>query len=259
MDNKLQALLRAGGRAVGASCTIPSSFSAEVVAHCGPDYVMVDLQHGLASFGELVPMLQAIAVHGPTPLVRVPHRDLATAQRVLDAGAQGVIVPMVETRAEALAAVSACRYPPEGERSFGPVRARMHVGADPEVANREILCFVQVETTRGLEHLEEIAGCPGITGIYAGPMDLGLTLRAAGGSDADTDAALDRIVVACQKAGVVPAVHTGTGASAARLFESGFTMVTIGTDSVALRAGYSSELEAARGRSDEAGPTGAIY
>ena len=184
---------------------------------------------------------------------------LSTVQRVLDAGAYGVIVPMVETRAEALAAVAACRYPPEGQRSFGPVRARMHVGADPDVANREIFCFVQVETTRGLDNLDEIASCPGITGIYAGPMDLSLTLRAAGGSDADTDAALARIVAACRDAGVTPAVHVATGAAAARLFAGGFTMVTVGTDSVALRSGYSTELEAARERADVDRPAPAVY
>lgn len=250
-ENRLASSLRTGARVVGASCTIPSSFSAEIVATSGADYIVIDLQHGLASFTDLVHMLQAIGNHSPTPLVRIPHRDLATAQRALDAGAMGIVVPMVETRDEALAAATSCRYAPEGTRSYGPVRARMHIGADPAVANDNVLCFVQVETLEGLEKVAEIASCPGIDGIYVGPADLGLVLNSAPrGSRGSLDSALERIVQACGEAEITPAIHTGNAPAAAEAFGQGFKMVTVGTDAVALRNGYSSDLAAARGHAD---------
>jgi 4-hydroxy-2-oxoheptanedioate aldolase len=130
----------------GGWCTLPSSFAAELVAHCGVDYAVVDMQHGLSGYSDLVPMMQAIALSGIAPMVRIPFGDLGTAQRALDAGAMGLIIPMVNDEAFAKLAVQACRYPPLGERSYGPIRSRLHVGADTEWVNSQVMCLVQIET-----------------------------------------------------------------------------------------------------------------
>jgi 4-hydroxy-2-oxoheptanedioate aldolase len=265
-NSRLKTAWRAGRRTLGAWCSIPSSFSAEIVASAGFDYVCVDMQHGLADFGQLVPMLQAISVHGPTPLVRVPIGGLATAQRVIDAGAEGVIFPMISTRQEALAAVSACRYPPLGERSFGPIRSRMHLGADVDHANSEVACIVMIETERALANLDEIVGCPGLDAIYVGPNDLSLALGLAiGSNDPVLDEAIDAILAVCRNHAVPAGFHAMTGLAGLRAIERGFTMATVATDAALLTAACLREFEAATGlpapsspQPDEAVPVLAI-
>lgn len=244
---RLRTALREGRPAVGGWCSIPSSFSAELVASLGPDYVCVDMQHGLTGISELVPMLQGIAVHGPTPLVRIPHRDLATAQRALDAGAQGVIVPLVQNARDAAEAVAACRYPPLGTRSFGPIRARLHLGTDTEQVNREVLCIVMIETAEGLANLDEILACPGVDAVYVGPADLALGLGARVGSESAIADALDRILSACRSRGVPAGIHAASGDGARRALEQGFMMATVTTDAALLSAVYQRELTVARG------------
>ena len=120
--NQLRARWRDGQPSFGGWCSIPSSFSAEVVASLPFDFVCVDMQHGLADFGQLLPMLQAISVHRRTPVVRLPVGEMSTAQRALDAGAQALIFPMISSAADAAAAAAACRYAPTGTRSYGPIR-----------------------------------------------------------------------------------------------------------------------------------------
>lgn len=247
-DNRLRARLQSGDSAVGGWCAIPNSYSAEIVAYASPDYVVVDMQHGLAAFSDLVPMLQAIAAHGPTPLVRIPQGDLATAQRALDAGAEGVIFPLVNSAADAAAAAAACRFPPLGTRSYGPVRARLHLGTDPELLNREVLCFVQVETVDAVETLNEILSCEGVDGVYVGPADLALSLSLPVGTRQQAvEEILDTIVASCRAASLVPGIHTTSGEAARGALERGFLMATASTDAVLLSAAYQRELAMARG------------
>jgi len=244
--NALKAVLRSGGRAIGGWCTIPSSFSAEIVASIGFDYVCVDLQHGLADFGDLVPMLQAIAIHGPTPLVRVPFGDAGVAQRALDAGAEGLIFPLINGAADARAAVAACRYPPAGQRSYGPVRARMHLGPDPDHANSEVLCIAMVETAEAMENLDAIVGCPGIDAIYVGPNDLALGLGLAPGTaDPRFEAAVDLILKTCAAKGLPAGVHANSGLAAAEALHRGFAMATVANDAVVLTGAYRAEFAGA--------------
>lgn len=250
--NRLRAAWSEGRSAVGGWCAIPSSFSAELVASFGPDYVCIDMQHGLTGFSELVPMLQAIAIHGPTPLVRIPHRDLATAQRALDAGAQGLIIPLVQNARDAAEAAAVCRYPPLGTRSFGPIRSRLHLGTDTQQVNREVLCIVMIETADGLVNLDEILACPGVDAVYVGPADLALALGASVGSDGAIEAALDRILSACRRRGVPAGIHTASGESARRALDRGFTMATVTTDAALLSAACLREFAAARGTSPAA-------
>jgi 4-hydroxy-2-oxoheptanedioate aldolase len=250
--NSMKMTLRSGGQALGGWCSIASSFSAEIVASVGFDYVCVDLQHGLAAFSDLVPMLQAIAFHGPTPLVRVPFRDVGVAQRALDAGAEGLIFPLVNGSADARAAVDACRYPPIGQRSYGPIRARMHIGPDPDHANQEILCIAMVETAEAVDNLEAIVSCPGIDVIYVGPNDLALGLGLQPGtSDPRFRATMDLILKVCSAKGIPVGLHANSGAAAREALDRGFAMATIATDAVILTGAYRAEFaNAARAESE---------
>jgi len=243
MNNQLKAAVSTGARAVGAWCSLPTPFSAELVAGLGVDYVVIDMQHGLAAYSDLVAMLQAMAASAVTPMVRIPHRDFALAQRALDAGAQGLICPMVNDAADCAEAVGSCRYPPQGARSYGPIRARLHLGPDPVHANQEILCLVQIETVEAVRNLSEILSFPGIDGVYVGPSDLALTHGLPVGTRSEEmEKLLSKIVAACREAGRIAGVHAFSGAAARRGLERGFTMVTVCSDVISLRAGYLREL-----------------
>jgi 4-hydroxy-2-oxoheptanedioate aldolase len=253
-DNVMKARWRQGKAVVGGWCAIPSHFSAEIVAASGVDYVCVDMQHGLADLGDAIGMLQAMAVHGPTPLVRVPPNDLGTAQRVLDAGAQGVIFPLVNTRAQSLDSIAACRYPPEGTRSFGPVRSRMHLGADVRHANAEVACIVMIETNEAMDNLEAIISGTGIDAVYVGPNDLALGLGLETGSDDPRlGSAIEHILQTCRSAGVPAGIHAVSGADAGAWVARGFSMATISTDAALLGRAYLTELGDARGSSGDSG------
>ncbi len=266
--NQLRRRLAGGEASFGGWCTIPSSFSAELVAASGCDYVAVDMQHGLAGFSDLVAMVQAISLQKSTPIVRIPVGDFATAQRALDAGAEGIIVPYVGTREEALEAVAACRYPPLGRRSFGPIRSRLHLGSDSDRANEEILCIVMIETTEALENLDEILAIPGVDAAYVGPADLALNLGSSRGSGVydpandpvagqgdgpsnstqPLDRAISRILSACKAEGKPVGIHTRSGIDAADAIRRGFAFATVTTDAVLLAGAYGAEMEAARSR-----------
>jgi 4-hydroxy-2-oxoheptanedioate aldolase len=244
--NGLKAMWRDGRPAFGGWCTIPSSFSTEIVASLGFDYVCIDMQHGLADFGDLVPMLQAVATHA-TPVVRVPVADYATAQRALDAGAEALIFPLVSSRTDAEAAAASCRYPPLGARSYGPVRSRLHLGADVSHANAEVACIVMIETAGALDHLDDMLACPGVDAVYVGPNDLALALGLpSDASDPALDGALERILAACRAHGTPAGIHTRSGAAARAFVERGFAFATVTSDAAVLTAAYRTEQAAAR-------------
>ena len=257
--NALRARLHDGHPAIGGWSVIPDLLAAETVAWCGFDYVGVDMQHGLAAYGDLPPMVAGIQLGGATPIVRVPVDDLATVQRALDAGVEGIIVPLCESSAAAAAAVAACRYAPRGSRSFGPSRSRMYLGSDPATVNDEVLCFVMVETVAGLQVVDEIAGTADLDGIYVGPSDLAISLGVEVGSeDPVLTAALAKILEACRRHGIVPAIHAPSGTAARSLLEQGFAMVTISNDAMMLRTAYLRELDAVRNTIIDR-PTRGIY
>src|SRR4051794_33379521 len=155
MSNKLKARIAAGKAAVNGWLAIPSGFSAEVMAQCGWDSVTVDLQHGVQDYLSMVQCFQAMQPHPVTPMVRVPWNEPGIVGKVLDGGAMGVICPMVSTKAEAEAFVAACKYPPAGRRSNGPIRAAMYGEASvyQKTANDEILVIPMIETQEALDNL----------------------------------------------------------------------------------------------------------
>lgn len=246
--NRLRAHLAAGGSAVGGWCSSGSPAMAETLAVAGFDYVCVDAQHGFVGSDSLLPCLYAIARTGATPVVRVPSADAAWIGRALDAGAEAVIVPMVDDADTAARAVAACRYAPEGTRSYGPIRARLFLNeAPPDEVNRQVQCFVMVESASAVERVDDIAGVSGVDGIYVGPADLAVSMGLLPGSrDAGLEAAIERVRGACAAAGVVAAIHATDGAEARRRLDQGFAMATCGTDLGLFRTCVADQLKTAR-------------
>ena len=245
----LKARWSAGAAAHGAWLSIPSAISAEVVARAGFDYVCVDLQHGLVGYETAVAMLQAINLGASAPVVRVPWNEPGIIGRMLDAGAMAVIVPMVNSPAEARAAVAACRYAPAGARSFGPIRAFLQEGARYYAeANANVACIPMIETVQALANLDAILDVPGVDAVYVGPADLSITLGLPPGNNDDTPefvAALEKIVAACRARGIVPGIHA-SAALAARRREQGFRMITVSADQLALSEGMRADLKLAK-------------
>ena len=244
-ENPLRTAWDRGDAVRGAWCTSPSAVVAETVASAGFDYVCVDLQHGAVDYSDAVHMLQAISGQGAVPVARVPANDAATIGKVLDAGALGVVVPLVSTGEEAARAVAACRYPPSGVRSFGPVRAATVVGSRDPADLAQVVVAVMVETKEGLERVEEIAATPGLDAIYVGPADLALALGLAPAYEHDAPAhveAVDAIRQACDRHGIIAGVHCVGGEMGARRQAQGFRMTTLVNDLALVRAGAVAEL-----------------
>lgn len=243
----------AGGTALGGWLSLRDPFVAEVSAGVGFDYVVVDMQHGLADLGDAQAQLTALGVGGGTPVVRVPWNEPGIIGRVLDAGALGVIIPMVNSPEEAEAAVAACRYAPRGRRSYGPLVAATRLGGRYfGAADDEVACIPMIETAQAVDRLDEILAVPGIDAVYVGPADLSITLGLpprpdhAGTEHAETfDAALERIVDACNRHDVVPGIHASSALAEAR-HRQGFRMITVGFDVAPMVAGMHGDLGAAR-------------
>lgn len=239
-ENKLKQLWRDGKTALNGWLTIPSAWTAEVAAHAGFDAITLDLQHGLADYQTAVSMLQAASSTDVVPLARVAWNDPAIIMRILDAGALGIICPLINTRAECEAFVGACRYPPAGYRSFGPIRPSLRWGGDYfRRANETVLTLAMIETAQAMENLTDLAATPGLDGFYVGPWDLSIALGLTWPPDfqnADLLAALDRILDAAAKQGLVAGAHASTPETAGLLSELGFRLVSPGGDSAWLQA-----------------------
>ncbi|HXZ01057.1 MAG TPA: aldolase/citrate lyase family protein [Stellaceae bacterium] len=235
-ENKLKERWRQGKAAVNGWLAIPSGFSAEVMAQCGWNSVTVDLQHGVQDYLSMIACFQAMQAHPVTPLVRVPWNEPGIIGKALDGGAYGVICPMVNTRAQAEALVSACKYPPLGMRSNGPIRAGMY-GAGPayqQTANDEILVLAMIETREALDNLEAILDVSGIDAIYVGPSDLGFSLGLAPKLDREEPEVLtiyERLLRETGKRGIRAGIHCGAPDYAVRMLKLGFRLVTIANDS----------------------------
>ena len=248
-ENSVKARWRAGEVAYGGWLSIPSSLSAEIMANEDFDYVCIDMQHGAIDYQLALTMLQAISTTATMPFVRVPWNDPGIIMKMLDAGAMGVIIPMVNSVEEAQTAVAACRYHPAGNRSFGPLRATMYAGADYFAhANDEVACIPMIETEQAVESLDDILAVDGIDAVYVGPADLSITLGQppAMANEGRFEEARLRIAAACTAHGVVAGIHA-SAALVAKHAAAGFQLVTISSDQGGVRAGARSDLELARG------------
>ena len=232
--------------------------TAEAVAAAGFDYVCVDMQHGLVGYPDSVSMLQAITTGDATPVVRVPENQFGYIGKALDAGAVGVIVPMVNSVEQCEAAIDAGRYTPDGSRSYGPTRAAAVEGTDYYAAANEAVSIIpMIETVAAVDAIDDILAVDGVRAIYVGPADLSISMGLPpANEDPSFHDALDAIVAACGRHGVVPGIHT-TPATAPDRLGRGFRMVTITADLVALRAKVAADLDAIR--SGHGGAGDSIY
>lgn len=238
--------------ALGAWLFLRESLTAESAARMGYDYVCIDLQHGHASQVDAMSMIAATASAGAIPAVRVAWNDPTSIGHSLDAGALAVIVPMVNNADQAAKAVAACRYAPEGIRSFGALAALDRYSGDyVRQANAAVACIPMIETAEAVENLDEILSVPGVDAIYVGPVDLSLTLGLPPLTDHDDErfrSAIDRILDACSRHGVVAGIHADAGL-AEKWSAKGFRMITVGYDRTTMLAGMKADLAEARGAS----------
>jgi 4-hydroxy-2-oxoheptanedioate aldolase len=239
-ENNLKAIWQNGGAAINGWLHIPSTWSAELMAHQGWDSLTIDMQHGLMGLETAIQMLQAISTTDTVPMARVPWNEPGVIGRILDAGAYGVICPMVNTREDCEAFVSACRYHPDGFRSLGPTRANLYAGDDYAAnANRTVLTFAMIETQTALDNVEAIASVPELDGFYIGPGDLSLSLFGKGKMDNEDPAflaAVDKIMSAARRHHIVTGIHTASVEYARKMVQRGMQLVTIMSDTALLRS-----------------------
>jgi len=237
IPNGMRARWADGKPVINGWLSMACSFSAEIMAAQGYDSLTIDQQHGFLGYEAATGMLQAMRASGVTPMARVPWLDPADIMKALDAGAYGIICPMVNSREEAARFVSYMRYPPHGVRSFGPTRVTYSAGADyGQKADGEVVGFAMIETAEAMKNLDEIVSTPGLDGVYIGPADLTLGLagrKYATGFDREEPELVEAIQTILSKAhaaGVRAGLHCGTPAYAAKAVGWGFDLVTIGSD-----------------------------
>jgi 4-hydroxy-2-oxoheptanedioate aldolase len=247
--------LAAGETVFTGWCGLPAPTVAQAIAREGFVAVTIDQQHGLWDTEATVVGIAAIRAGGAAPIVRVPLGAFAVASRALDFGAEGVIAPMINNVADAKAFVAATKYPPLGERSWGPMRAMALAGiADPKLylreANAATVTLAMIETREAMSNLDAIAATPGIDVLFVGPSDLSIGLTDGGELDPHSntvEAALDRIVEACRKAGKVAGLYCANAERAVACAKRGIRFMAVGSDLGFLRAGAAAQLKVLKG------------
>lgn len=259
--NAIKQRIAAGDRIVNGWCAIANSYATEVYAHQGWDSVTIDMQHGPVDFQAAVTMLQAISTTNAVPMARVPWNDPALIMKMLDAGAFGLVCPMINSKAEAEAFVGAARYAPKGFRSFGPNRAVQYAGADYwQHANDEVLLFAMIETTKALANLDEILSVPGLDGTYIGPSDLSLSMGRTptlAPDDPEVLAAIETIRSKTRAKGLIAGIHTDGAKTAIKCFEQGFQLCTILNDARLMAMAASAAVKEVKGQAQ--GPAAKTY
>jgi 4-hydroxy-2-oxoheptanedioate aldolase len=247
----LAARLRAGEVVYTGWCALPSPVVAETIAREGFRTVTVDQQHGLWDTAEMAAGVAAIRMAGASPVVRIPLGAFAQASRALDLGAEGIIAPMINTVADAKAFVGAAKFPPLGERSWGPTRAMTLTGiSDPKQylneANAETVTLAMIETKTAMANLDAIAAVPGIDILFVGPSDLSIGLTDGHELDphsATVEGALDTLIAACRKAGKIAGLYCANAERAAACAKRGVRFLAVGSDLGFLRAGTAAQLK----------------
>ena len=250
MTSRLQDALATKAQVWGGWVVGPTIIGPEEFAAAGYDYVGFDLQHSYLDDADVALLLRRLEYVPIATAVRLPSTDPAPIGRVLDAGADAVIIAMIESAEQAAAAVAATRYAPDGVRSFGPLRAGL--GLDPAALEARVSVFAMIETAKGLSAVDEICAVPGLTGVYVGPADLAISLG-YGLADAWTPGPVRDAMVRVHKtavaAGLVAGIHASSGIRGKAMAEAGFQMITLASESQALRRGAAEHLNEATGRS----------
>jgi 4-hydroxy-2-oxoheptanedioate aldolase len=262
-ENKVKSIWANGGAVVNGWLGIPSSVSAENMAHAGWDSLVIDMQHGLVDYSSAVPMLQAISTTATVPMARVPWNLPDLMMKILDAGAYGIVCPMINTRAQCEEFVSNCRYAPKGRRSFGPTRAILYAGADyAKYANDTIITMAMIETAEAMDNLDAILTTPGLDAIYVGPADLGLSLvgiPSADPTNETTVGAIKTIVEACKRHKIVAGIHCFAPAYAKEMIKLGYQLVTLASDNALLANMAKSTVAQMREGMPAAGAKAGVY
>ena len=235
--NRLKKIWDNGEYALNGWLSINNSFIAEIMSRQNYDTLTIDMQHGLIDYSDLIGMLQGISGSNVTPIVRVPWLDPGYIMKALDAGAQGIISPMINNKQEAEEFVSYMRYPPLGNRSFGPTRQNIVQGSDYyKTANENVLCIAMIETAEAMKNLEEIISTDGLDAVYIGPADLTLGTtegRLPPGMDREEEEMIDRIKTilgAAKKAEKKACLHCVKTSYAIQSIKWGFDLVTLNSD-----------------------------
>lgn len=236
---------------VGTFLGIGSPISAEIAGRAGFDWVLIDTEHGVGDFAMLVHQLQALSGSATAPIVRVAWNDRVLIKRALDAGAGGIMIPYVNDAAEAKAAVAAVKYPPQGIRGVARSTRAAAFGVDfaeyLEVANRNTLVVVQIETPEAVAAASQIAAVEGVDVLFVGPLDLSVNLGWPNAFDAEQfQRAIDEVIAACDRHGKTSGILS-TPEAAADWIDKGMRLVAVGSDSMALVNGLSGYLKSARG------------
>jgi 4-hydroxy-2-oxoheptanedioate aldolase len=248
--------LRAGETVFAGWCMLGSPIVAETMAREGFAAVVLDAQHGLWDISALIAGIGAVNQAEAAPVVRVPLNDYALVSRALDFGAEAIIAPMINSAADARQSAAAAKYPPAGERSWGPLRA-MALQAPRTApvdymreANEGTLSFAMIETSAALANVDAIATTAGIDGLFVGPYDLSTALSAGAAQDTQApqvEQAVDRICAAAKKAGIIPGIYCRDAESALAMAKRGFRFVVAGNDSTTLRAATVAQLKVLKG------------
>lgn len=247
--------LRAGETVYSGWAFLPAPLVAETIAREGFDGVVIDAQHGLWDTASAFAAITALSMAGAAPVLRVPLNDFAFVSRALDAGAEAIIAPMINTAADARAFAAAAKYPPLGERSWGPFRAMAVQGRSVALdylkeANEGTLTLAMIETPAALANVEAIAATPGIDALFIGPYDLSTSLSAGKAQDImapEVERAVDTICDAAVKAGKIPGIFCRDAERARAMTQRGFKFITVGNDVGLLREGAAAQLKALRG------------
>jgi len=249
-SNPVKATLRQGGKTLGTWLSLASPIAARFLARTPFDWLTVDVEHSPVHWESTAACIAHVADVGGVPLVRVPAGKHDHIKRALDAGAFGVVVPMVMDRAEAEACVAACRYPPTGNRSVGGSLHALNFDAAPAEyfsrANDEILVVLQCEHIEAVRRADDIFSVPGIDAIFVGPNDLRASMRRKDGNDpspVEFEAALTEIRQACDRCGVAPGLHVISAKEAQRRFDEGWRFLALGSDLSMMLAAAASDLE----------------
>lgn len=265
MANPIKEKWKSGAPTINGWCSIGSTFTAEIMAAQGYDSVTVDVQHGALHYENALMMFQAMRGSNTSLMARVPWREPGIIMKMLDAGAMGIICPMINNRAEAEEFVSYMRYPPLGQRSFGPTRAAFAMpGYNVKDANDDVLAIAMIETADGVANLDEIAATPGLDGLYVGPADLAL-----GVSNGALPPGFDRteeelvnvikaIAAAAKKNNIAAVLHCGTPEYAAKGIGWGYNTVTVTSDARLLAAAAAQTISRFRELTDSDGASGQV-
>ena len=253
--NKIKKMMQEGKPVVNGWLQIPSTVSAEAMAQQDWDSLTIDMQHGLVDYTNALPMLQTISATNITPLARVNWNEPGQIMKILDAGAYGIICPMISNKQEAEKFVQACMYPPNGYRSYGPVRGLIYGGQDyAKHADNELLKIAMIETKESLEKLDEIMSVKGVDGIYIGPADLSLSVGEEPGFDKPENtkaySQILRILEHAKKNNIFAGIHNGTPEYAMKMIDKGFNFVTISSDQRTMGTGAKAEIEKIKGSSN---------